>query len=243
VQIKQAEIDGFWWQPEFEFHAINVGRVQLNQLEVSINLWRSIMQRQWVTDEIIIDHLQLRVDQDAQKNMHISGVSSSAISIEKNNDLLISIIAWIKSQPRIIFSNARIDLHQANGGHFFIQDANVMIKNNNHTHIVSGNLSFKKTMPTTLHFVVNNIGNKTQFFLQGKKVRLSEWSSLLSEIPSIKKTVMIHGDIDFKLWATMMGQRLQRVQMQFISQNVSDGHFKINALSANMLWTYQNAGW
>ncbi|MCX7125033.1 MAG: hypothetical protein NTU49_04635, partial [Gammaproteobacteria bacterium] len=106
VVIKKAKIEGFSIFPVIKLYGIAFGkkipdasRIHLSELQVTLNLWHSFWQKQWITEKISIDHLKLRVDQDAKNNFHISGLSIQAISIEQDSALWSAITQWISAQP------------------------------------------------------------------------------------------------------------------------------------------------
>ncbi|OGT44138.1 MAG: hypothetical protein A3F13_05910 [Gammaproteobacteria bacterium RIFCSPHIGHO2_12_FULL_40_19] len=250
VEIKHTEIEGFLFRPVFVFHDITLGQVHLHELQITLNVWRSILERQWVTEQVVIDRLHIQVHRDREQHYQISGLTTTAIDLSQQPPPLIAFFSWIGTQSEIIFSKTQVDLHHENGTYLPIENLNIVIKNKDEKHLLSAHFHLKQTVPTSLRVVAKIAGNSFQspnthaiVFVQGEHVNLSQWLAYLPQVAAFKKIKTLQGVANFKTWVRYANQNVQQVQSQFVLKHISYDHMTMHQLSADALWMREKSSW
>ena len=231
VQIKQAEIAGYWWEPIIVLQDATIGRVHLRQVQISLDLIDMLIHQKWETDQIAIDHLQLQVMQNAKNHFSVLGISSNAISISKKNKFMQNIIAWLSSEPDIIFSNTQIEIIKNKNKTYTFNNLNVLIRNYYNRHVVSATLMLQQKKSTIAQFIFRDINNHATLFFHGDNIVLSQCTSFLSDFLALKNITKIQGVANIKLWATLFNWKPQQVKGQFSISDLSVDDAKMGALS------------
>lgn len=160
VQIHMVSFDGSILEPVLSLQDVTIaGRVpiQLQQLQVIIDVWKSLDRQQWVTKKFVIDGLKLRIDQNDKNNVRVgeSGLSAALFSLQSLQD----IAAWVLVQPQVDFLQTQIAWYHANQPRFVIPDVSFVIANKGDQHTVAANASLQKNEPPALRLVVHSVGN------------------------------------------------------------------------------------
>ena len=118
ITIQQAHISGFSFLPRLDLQHVTItgqSPIRFSKLSIRFNLLKSVWQRQWVTDNVVVKHLQWTWDANS------SGAS----------DVFLQ---WAMTQPRILFDNMRVN------GFLSIQQMNLLIENNAESHVATFSL-------------------------------------------------------------------------------------------------------
>lgn len=250
VKIKQSEMEGFLYRPVLVFHDVTVGQIQLHELHITLNVWRSILEKQWVTLQVVVDHLHLQVHQDAGQHFEISGLTDSAITLSQQTPSIAALIGWIGTQSEIIFSKAQVDLYSENGAYLPIENLNMLIRNQDDTHRLSASFYLKQTVPSSLQLVAKIVGNPFQnphtaatVFMQGQQVNLSQWMTFFQKYVMFHKMATLQGIANFKTWVNYENQNVQSVRSQFVLKNIAYDQMKMHQLSVDALWQRDKISW
>lgn len=231
VQIKQAEIAGYWWEPVIVLQDATIGRVHLRQIQISLDLIDMLIHQKWETDQIAFDHLQLQVIQNAKNHFSVLGISSHAIPISKKNIFMQNILAWISSQPDIIFSDTQFEIIKNKNKTFTLNNLNVLIRNDDNQHIISASLILRQKKSTMARFILHDTNNHATLFFHGTHLILSQCTSFFSYFLGLKNMTALQGVVNIKLWATLFNWKPQQVEGQFSANDLSVDDMKMGALS------------
>ena len=92
VSIKKARLEGNASHPLLILNDVKLGRQRLGEIQVGVNLWRSLWDWAWVTDHVVVSDLQL-------SNQMMTPKSSEQSYL----------INWVMSQPDIFFQRVNLE--------------------------------------------------------------------------------------------------------------------------------------
>src|SRR3990167_2479036 len=190
VTIQQAHIDCFVMQPTIVFDHIRIGddsathaQIRLQQLTVELNLWKSILLRHWITQQVMVDHLQLHIAQDANKNYYLSGLATTALPLTQHSAQFSQAIAWLSSQPTVRVLNTQITFCRLNLSCFTAQPVDALLKNHHEKHLISANLLVGKNRYQVIaRLIGNSFLNKNataKIYLKGDSISFNSWLKII----------------------------------------------------------------
>src|SRR3989338_4287854 len=97
IHIQQAQIGGFSFLPRIYLQGVTMqgqSHAYLGQLTIQVNLLKSLFQGNFVTDSVVIHHLQLR----------LNGLAPTTLLTASNADEN-ALIAWMIQQPHFLLEN------------------------------------------------------------------------------------------------------------------------------------------
>lgn len=260
VHIGQMQAAWRGFEPEFKFQNVEILNQQgtqvllkVNELDVGINLLKSLIKWNVEPGLIIISGANLAVHQDSTGKITFNGIAAPAMATDQNLISTDDILQWLFTQQRIYLENVDVTWYGKDGLVLPLRNIRVKLVNGVLSHQLSGAAVLQEPSPTTFRFVLNIDGDmlmskdfKAKFYLHAKNISLSDWL----KNRSFYGLNIVNGKINhLRLWANWDHQQLQSVQSVLDARQVELKSQKIthalilNHLAANMLWQRESNGW
>ncbi|PIZ04279.1 MAG: hypothetical protein COY58_04810 [Gammaproteobacteria bacterium CG_4_10_14_0_8_um_filter_38_16] len=216
VQIKRIHIGGFSFLPIFIFHDVNLNSAigsttYFRDISVKVNLWDSLWKKRFVTSEIQINGLQLKINEHKKNNTASS---------------FFSAVNWIVSQPEIELQNTKLTWCGINIHCVTLNPVNITIKNRGQKHRITADFNW---LSSDIQVVAHVTGNP-----------LDNPYAIASVFAYGHDVSFMKGWIDFKLWANYKNKQWDSAKAAFAVHNISMLGITIPKTTAAANWDPQS---
>ncbi len=257
VTIQTMETGWYWFQPVLKLNQVSLGSdskkiFHLNQLQVGINLFKSLWSWEIKPGVLYIDdmHLTLR---EYNKHWTINGISTDAFSSEdaspeKSKQILI----WLSQQERLIIKRVSAHFYFSDGGLIPVDGLNISILNNSGHYKIKGNARLEQTNTTDFkllgdgYFDVENVENiEGKFYFSAKNVVPAQWQSLFPKatehLEGGKGNVELWLDVHKGIVSSVQAQiKLDHLAWRLLNNQNSQ---LVQSFFANLSWKPDEQGW
>jgi uncharacterized protein YhdP len=257
VRIGQMQAAWYGLHPEFKFHDVQVldptgshTLIQVDELDIGINLLKSLFHWQIEPGLIIVSGAKLNVRQAPDGKITINGIAAQG---EVPSHVTIQdAIAWLFTQDQIYLQNIDVTWYGKNGIVVPLHHVKLHLDNSILTHRLLGSAKLEEATSSHIRFVLSvdgdvlrDINYKARFYLKAKNFVVPPWLKQLS----LSGIHVLSGRGDIEIWATWQNQRLQQVQTVFKGQRVvtQSNYFPqswvIVRTGGNIIWQRSADGW
>jgi uncharacterized protein YhdP len=260
VEVKQVEPSWHVFQPQLKFENVQILNknqshplIQIKEIDVGINLLKSLFTWRIVPGVIIISGADLTVTQGVNHKIIVNGIQAPATVQSNDNEIDIKdILGWLFAQGEIYLQNINLIWHDQTGRMLTLQNIKLNLNNYLLSHELVGEATLQQTTPTHVRFVLNvdrnalsNSNFEAQLYLNVKKLVLNQWL----KNRSLVGLTIDNGNADAQIWMNWENQNLQSLQTKFTAGNItlksknSLQQIILNRLAGNVLWQREKDGW
>lgn len=259
VSIGDLETGWYWFQPvikmdNVKFNGTSHQPVVVNQLQVGINLWRSLWRWQVQPGVLYVRETAVTLRQISDSQWTIDGLQANQAVTATDKKAYLPILAWLLSQDTIVLNNVALTVNLQDGSVLPLQHVTLKVKNASGHLRLSGTAQLAQETSTAFSVVADltvdseNLQTLTgHVYLSTAHFFPKQWQSLLPNLPvKIKQ-----GECDVKLWLDLDQGHLNGVQSVIHLANFSwmevdqqQKERQLQELSGNFAWK-RNAdkGW
>ncbi len=204
VTVRSVRLEGSAIHPLVVLTGVSIGNQKIKHVNAGLNLWRSLLDRAWVTDHIFVSDVSL------------------ASATHENASLRIQprLVNWVMHQPDIAFQQVNLDWKNDQHKLLRVRHLALRFQNEKDKHIFAGHFMASSHQNTIVRFVLKahakNIADPKArgiLYLSGKQVDLAEWISALHPLIKFKQLHSINGVANVKAWVHFQNRQLQSIQM------------------------------
>lgn len=203
--------------------------LQIEELDVGIDLFRTLLTGSLRLGKIQGQGLELLVQQTSDKRFILSGMSALFNQTEADSTRRMQeILAWIFTEPQLSLRNVHLIFYPASGTKWPTMQLNALLQNKQDHHQLSVQLQFLENKPTDLHLVAEITGSpqpkglatmKARVYVQGHALLLDRWVHAFTKGYTVE-----NGIANFKVW--MIWQKNHVTQVRALFTNLENALFK-----------------
>ncbi len=252
--VKVGHIAATWhvFQPMFRLDDVEFlspetqkTAIKIDRIFVGVNIFKSILHRQFEPGTLIIAGATLSVTQNAQGEFVIVGINN-----EQTNDGQYSLSAlskWLVQQHRIELQDITLFIQHANGekDKAFV---NISFRSESGRARIKGTTSLSGGQLTSkLNFLMNVQGDfskpkgyRAKFYISGTNLNLKKWLNHRA----YKQIRLTHGNLDVELWGTVKDGILSSLTANLGLNNLQLNHdgsqqaLNLKRVSGELLWKF-----
>jgi uncharacterized protein (TIGR02099 family) len=245
--------------PVFQFnnvviHSTNkdINQLKINQLDISISWWQSILNRRLVPGKIQIVGTKFNVQQLSQKKYLINNVPidlTTSGASEQASDF-----SWL-FHTGFVLSDCEVYLQDMHANTIHLSPVQLAVRSDGGSDLIAGVFTLKQTVPTSVRFnlqidttALRHNKLHMQAYFAGKKVSLLQWQNFVGSWATLKEKVR-GGNADMQFWVNVNNGNIKNVisninlhyfglQGWHLKQGLFFPNVKINST-----WTALKDGW
>ncbi len=258
VTVQSMETGWYWFHPVLKLKNSSINddknkTLHLEQLQVGINLFKSLWYWRIQPGVLYIDNIHLNFRQQAGGYWAIDGISPAAI---KDNEITPErtqhILGWLAQQERLVIKHVSAHFHFSDGALIPVSGLNLSIVNRGGHYKLRGDARLEQTDSTVFQLLGDvqfDPGHyeytKGQVYFSAKNVVPAQWQSMLPETPEHleggRGTIKLWLDLDKGAVSLIQAQvNLKRLAWRLTDKKNSE---LIQSFSANISWKPDNKGW
>ncbi len=260
VSIGDLETGWYWFQPvikmdNVKFNDASHQAVVVNQLQVGINLWRSLWRWQVQPGVLYVRETAITLRQISDSQWTVDGLQSNPSVAAADKKAYLPMLAWLLSQDTIVLNNVALTIRLQDNSVLPLQHVTLKVKNGSGHLRLSGTAQLAQEASTAFSVVADLTVDPDDLKTLAGHVYLStshffpnQWQSLLPNLPvKIKQ-----GECDVKLWVDLDQGHLSNVQsvirLDDFAWTETGGNQpkerRLQGLSGNFAWKRNaNKGW
>lgn len=260
TSVKIADIEALWqgFEPTIKLKQVIVGETggrvppfRVEELYVGIDLFRSLLKRQFILGRLKLAGVDLKLQIDNQGRLGIQDFSSPQTSSELAFVQPDQALHWLLQQRQLIFSGVSVDVANPDGTSLHIHDLGLNVENHQRRHQLNATAKISNSPDTQLALVVKLLGSANQmdalrgkFYLTAKNINFFTGSKYL---PGLGETIK-GGNGKVELWGRIREGQIHKVQSKLSVKNVILKNKQVstivNSLSGFVRWKHiKTGGW
>lgn len=257
VKISDLETGWYWFQPvlkmdQVQFNDATQEPILVNQMQVGINLWRSLWSWQVQPGVLYVRQTKLAMRQQDDLHWRIDGLPTIQSSGANHSNAYLPLLGWLLSQDTIVLEDVALTLYLQDGGILPLHHVTLKIKNTNGHLRLSGKAQLADEASTAFSVMADLNISADQISTLSGHVYLStdhfvpkQWQSLLPGLPVRIK----QGTCDVKVWLDLFNGHLSSVQSIVHFDNFDWTELEpqkerhLQTLSGNFAWRRNQKGW
>lgn len=149
VEIGGASLSWHGIQPVIEFHHVaifdnnhNFNLISADHLDIGINIWQSLLQKQIVLRTILISGVHLTIQQSTDGEWIINGMSNFTPNVAEQNPVnLQEFLSWLIALRQVNLHDVSIDWYDPNGKLWSLYHLKLKLESTGNQYNLSGNTS------------------------------------------------------------------------------------------------------
>ena len=262
VTIEKIRISWYRYQPEISLREVTIlsqetkePLLQIENVSVFFSIPKSLWQRQFVPNGIMISGTDVNVHEVAKGEFSVQGFPSFGgfnTTPYQHESKFTDVMTWVSTQPRLILNDINIRYTGFTGQKRFLTLNNLSVINGDDRHVIIGKAILHQDIPTEITASVNWIGKsidlsqiRARIYLYVSGLSLSQWFKGYSW----NNWQIMQGIGSAKIWATWNHGAFQKTQSTFqlydlqLYSSTDKSTHTINRLSGNTGWKREGQNW
>lgn len=231
--------------------------LQLGQFTASVDLWASLLKRQWLPGRLAITHVRLLLNQDAHGEWFLNSYlplsqQTEVVSALRWSDML----SWLVLQSDITVQDLQLLVKTAKGQTALLDPVRIRSFHNGKAHHVALSMRLQQVVPSTLKatFTFNQApfdapNFKAAIYVVADQVQLAQWATWPGVARWLAGTQLTSGTGRVQWWGQWSSQKITDAHALLHLKNVVlatptwDSQLWLNRLGANVYWHRTEMGW